>query len=64
MFKKIYSLTQNANQEYCIEGMSKFVIGTFVYLDKKTGSITNCFDTQITNTYILNKSFAVSELVL
>ena len=64
MLKELYSLTQNANQEYCKEGMSKFLIGTFAYLDNKTTSITKCFDTQITYTYILNKSFAVSELVL
>ena len=39
--------TQNANQEYYENSLSKFQIGTFVYLDNKTSSFTKSFDTQV-----------------
>ena len=39
--------TQNANQEYYEKSMSKFQVGTYVYLDNKTTNFTKSFDTQV-----------------
>ena len=39
--------TQNANQDFYEQGLSKFQVGTFVYLDNKVTNFTKSFDTQV-----------------
>ena len=39
--------TQNANQDFYDQGLSKFQVGTFVYLDNKVTNFTKSFDTQV-----------------
>ena len=39
--------TQNANQEFYETSLSKFQVGTYVYLDNKSTSFTKSFDTQV-----------------